>query len=163
MRKDPKLVTLVKVISLVLDKSTAQTNTASSSALVARNRLRQPTIVVTTVTTRPSNGKHYTYCNKDYYTESECYIKYPYLKAVFDKKRVKQRATATAKKKAASIPVIPIVLTVTATKLLLSILYTFGNSGPRILIAYIDNDTIKELEHEYLALLLSVQYFATND
>lgn len=124
--------------------------------MVARNRLRQPTIVVTTITTRLSNGKHYTYYDKDYYTESECYIKHPYLKAIFDKKRVKQRAATTAKKKATSIPVIPIVLTATATKLLLSILYTFGNSGPRILIAYVDNDIVKELEYEYLALLLSV-------
>jgi hypothetical protein len=38
--------------------------------------------------TRPSDTvDHYTYYNKDRYTEAKCFLKHPYLKKEFDNKR----------------------------------------------------------------------------
>lgn len=114
MYKDPKSVTLIKVISLVLNKSTTQSNTNNISALIVRNS------VVPNLRVRVTNGKHYTYYNRNYYTKSKYYLKHPYLKAEFDRKRTIRSTkvvAATLLKKKGNILVQALTATTTATEI----------------------------------------------
>lgn len=134
----PLPIILLQYITDLLDENTAQTNKGTNLAvLLAAQRQATSSVYPNTIRRlRVANARNNIkclHCGKTRYKEPECYTKYLYLRATFEKKIAENKAAKELKKqqdrlKETSTALVATAPTgLTATVLPLSILYDFGS------------------------------------